>query len=157
MGEVIWKWLISNFFIILYYSCYMVAKCQCVPQSSLFIIIIIIILIWLIIIINDTIEFSTCFGPIFWTMCWSNLLEVVYVWFVFFLLPRMVSFWVYVCLCYTMLWPKWMHGLWSQLKKIENFIYVANPCLGFTLLLAHIFPRSFHISNGILLHKWFGC
>ncbi len=48
---------------------------------------------------------------------------------------------------------------WPMVTIKENrniYIYVANPCLGFTLLLAHIFPLSFHIGNGILLHKWFG-
>jgi hypothetical protein len=44
---------------------------------------------------------------------------------------------------------------WPMVTIEENrkIIYVANPCLGFTLLLAHIFPLSFDIGNGILLHK----
>jgi hypothetical protein len=39
------------------------------------------------------------------------------------------------------------------IEENRNFIHIANPSLGFTLLFAHIFPVSFHIGNGILLHK----
>jgi hypothetical protein len=46
-------------------------------------------------------------------------------WYMFGLFSFLPNHGFTLSLCYMMLWPKWVHGLWSQLKKIEN-IYICN-------------------------------
>ncbi len=61
-----------------------------------------------------------------------------------------------MCLCVFMLHDvvtKMSAWTMVTIEEIRKIIYVANTCLGFTLLLAHIFLLSYHIGNGILLHK----
>lgn len=74
--------------------------------------------------------------------------------FGFFFCLRNHGFTLSLCVCMLHDVVTKMHA-WPMVRIEENrkFIHIANPSLDFTLLFAHIFPISFHIGNGILLHK----
>ncbi len=128
------------------------------PQSSLLIIIIIIIILY----------FYLAYHHRSWNhwvfhLFWAHLLNHALVklpWggicLVFFCLPNH-GFTLSLCVCMLYDVVTKMHA-WPMVTIEENrkFIHIANPNLGFTLLFAHIFPVSFHIGKGILLHKWLG-